>query len=906
MRSTSDAGAGGAQGGDEVDEGGELDSSSVGSFLRGVAFAPPLEPPGGERDRTGETVGRFKLTKLLGRGGMGVVYAASDQTLRREVALKLLRAQAASSQERRWRFLREARSGAALRHPNIAAVLEAGEIDGEVFLAMERVEGRSLRAVLQAAGGALPEVGAARIAREIARGLAAAHEAGVIHRDIKPENVMIGDGGEVKIVDFGLAKLCGAEDVPCGFASTDLATREGGILGTTSYMSPEQARGLPADARSDVFALGVVLFEMLAGERPFRGETPSDVLAAILRDEPSPLASRGVGDALAGVVARCLAKGPSERYADASEVLAALDVAALPEARASRRPRWGRRWAFVAIPAAAAVLTGAWLSLRGAPPRAPEPSAPAPAPRPTAITEVPLPTSTSAGAIEAYKVALQAFRDANWGQAEASLRKAIALDPTFAAAHLRLAIVVTPPGRVGSVGVTPEARAAYRDATRLRGALLPRDRALHSALEPLLGADSPEMTAASRKLAELGKVYPGDAEIVHLCAVYAINDLAELRLAAARRAVELDPDYADAWQALAQTLMRKGDPEGAIAALDRCSSVAPAATDCWFERALVEDGLDRCAEAEAHLRRATSDPHAFPQYFRMRASMLYALGKPREVVAEVLRQAWPRLDPSAVARADQTADRALLAAAYGDFDTASAHAREGLRQIDAQPTLPSHARFSVLLAEIELEAGRVKEAGAVASDFLRRREGWQFGSVLDDPAVYLTRIAARAGAIAEPDVRARRDAWYGAATRVISVDIDRMRAWELAYGTGIEREDEALEALSAWPADIQRPSSAHGIDASLGRALWLGGKHSEAQPHLERHSLRCSRWENILPSMRADLLHGRALEARGDRDRACQVFARILARWGEARPRSVTAEEARRRGRSLGCDANPP
>src|SRR6185503_16699094 len=140
--------------------------------------------------------------------------------------------------------------------------------------------------------------------------------------------------------------------------------------------------------------------------------------------------------------------------------------------------------------------------------------------------------------------------------------KAIALDPTLAAAHLRLAIVKTTPGSVGAFGVMSEARAAYREATRLRGALSPRDRALLAALEPLLGADSPEMTAASRRLAELGKVYPEDAEIFHLCAVYGISDFPELRLAAARRAVELDPEYADAWQMLAQTLVIKGDPEG--------------------------------------------------------------------------------------------------------------------------------------------------------------------------------------------------------------------------------------------------------------------------------------------------------------------------------------------------------
>ncbi|MDC0747075.1 serine/threonine-protein kinase [Polyangium mundeleinium] len=898
MRLPSRAGAGGAQGREE-DEQEALEDSSVGSFLREVALAPPIEPPGAERDRTGETVGHFELTKLLGRGGMGVVYAAFDRTLRREVALKLLRAGATPSEERRRRFLREARSGAAVRHPNIAAVFEAGEIDGEVFLVMERVEGRSLRAVMNAAGGALPTVEAAHIAREMARGLAAAHAASVIHRDIKPENVMIGDGKEVKILDFGLAKLRDAEDAHSAFASTDVATHEGRLLGTTSYMSPEQARGLSADARSDVFALGVVLFEMLAGARPFRGATTTDVLAAILRDAPPPLPSRGAARDLASVVMRCLAKEPSERYADAGALLAALEAAPL---RTPRRPRM----AVLALPVAATALIAAWFSLHAPPSRAPEPSAPSPAPRPTAITDLPLPSSSSTGAIDAYKVALQAFRDANWGQAQASLRKAIELDPTLAAAHLRLAIVLSPPGRVLRMSSSLEARAAYREATRLRGSLTPRDRALLSALEPMLGADPPDMTAASRKLAELGELSPGDAEIFHLCAVYALVDDPSLRLAAARRAVEIDPGFADAWQALAQTLAGKEDLEGAMAALERCAAAAPMATDCWFEHALIETELGRCADAEAHLRRATSDPQALAQYFRMRASMLYALGKPREAVAEVLRQVWPRLDPTQVAWRDETADRANLAAAYGDFEEARAHAREGLREVDGHPALTAHAPFALLLAEIELETGRVKEAAAVATDFLRRHEGWQLGRVLDDPSVYLSRIAARGGAIAEGDVRARRDAWYGVALRSASSADDRTRAWDLAYVAGIEREDEALEALSARPTDVPRLGVSQGFDAGIGRVLWLGGKREEAHPFFERAFRRCSRFEWIMSSMRADLLYGRALEARGAHDRACQAFARILARWGEAKPRSVTAEEARKHARALGCDAGPP
>lgn len=268
----------------------------------------------GDADLIGTSFGRYRVTELLGRGGMGVVYRAWDTMLSRTIALKVLPTTFLENEERRRRFMREARSAAMASAKSIATVYDVGEIDGRPYLAMELVEGRTFRARLLE--GRLSPEEALLVARKIAEGLAAAHRAGVIHRDLKPENVMLDAHGDPKILDFGLAKL---------FAETELeggesATVDGKILGTPAYMSPEQAKGLPVDARTDVFSFGVMLYEMLAGKRPFAGRTTVELLIAIDRDVPSPIP--GLSPALEALVSRCLSKDPSARPADGAALLA--------------------------------------------------------------------------------------------------------------------------------------------------------------------------------------------------------------------------------------------------------------------------------------------------------------------------------------------------------------------------------------------------------------------------------------------------------------------------------------------------------------------------------------------------------------------------------------------------------
>jgi predicted Ser/Thr protein kinase len=284
------------------------------------------QPPLRDEDLVGATLGRFRVLSLLGRGGMGVVYCAEDDALRRRVALKVLPSALVGDGERRARFLREARAAAATTHPTIATVYDVGEDGGRVFVAMELVAGKTLRELLQ--GAPLPIAEVARVGAEIARGLAKAHAAGVIHRDLKPENVMVSAEGQVKILDFGLAKLDEgvgpiAVDAP---TEAPFATEEGRILGTPSYMSPEQIQGGAVDERTDQFSLGVVLYELASGRRPFSGASNVEVFIAVSRDEPAPMSTLrpDVPAALEAIVARCLRKDRAARWASAAELAEAL------------------------------------------------------------------------------------------------------------------------------------------------------------------------------------------------------------------------------------------------------------------------------------------------------------------------------------------------------------------------------------------------------------------------------------------------------------------------------------------------------------------------------------------------------------------------------------------------------
>jgi eukaryotic-like serine/threonine-protein kinase len=279
----------------------------------------------------GRRLGRYEIVSLLGAGGMGEVYRARDTQLGRQVAVKVLGAKAFEDPSHLERFEKEARAVALLSHPNILDIHDFG-VDGEVVYAVtELLEGKNLRERM--GGTSLPLSKALEIGREVAEGLAAAHGKGIVHRDIKPENIFITSTGQVKILDFGIARLKGKplpDPLDAG-TPTATSTVTGPVMGTVGYMSPEQVRGLPAEARSDIFSLGCVLYEMVTGQRAFRAETADDTMLAILHRDPPPMtaARPDVPPALALVVGRCLEKQPEERFESARDVAFALQAVSL-------------------------------------------------------------------------------------------------------------------------------------------------------------------------------------------------------------------------------------------------------------------------------------------------------------------------------------------------------------------------------------------------------------------------------------------------------------------------------------------------------------------------------------------------------------------------------------------------
>src|SRR5215475_13788307 len=400
----------------------------------------------------GRSLGHYQTLSLIGAGGMGEVYMAEDMRLGRKVALKLLPAAFTQDKERVRRFKQEARAASSLNHPNILTIHEIGEASsaegGAHYIVSEFVEGETLRAMLR--GGRLDVGKATAIAEQVASALSVAHEAGIVHRDIKPENVMVRPDGLVKVLDFGLAKLTEAPTRPADSeASTNLSTAPGILMGTVSYMSPEQARGQKVDLRADIFSLGIVIYEMLAGRRPFEGATMSDVIAALLTAEP-PSLGRHCAEATAElerIVGKCLAKDRESRYQSAAELIVELKALQLGQTKGATTRRVevamlrsaSRRWLPIAATALLLVIGLVWfLSWRRSQASHPDQI------RLTSQEQMRLANSRPINptAYDEYLSGRFYANRQNKADNETAIMKlerAVALDPNFAAAHAELA-----------------------------------------------------------------------------------------------------------------------------------------------------------------------------------------------------------------------------------------------------------------------------------------------------------------------------------------------------------------------------------------------------------------------------------------------------------------------------------
>ncbi len=503
---------------------------------------------------SGGTILHYRIARKLGEGGMGVVYKARDTRLDRDVVLKLLRPDVKATAEREHRFLREARSASALNHPGIVTIYDIHHTGSDYVIVMEYVEGTTLSECV--GPGGLPVERAVNYAMQIADSLAAAHEAGIIHRDLKPGNIMVTPKGKVKLLDFGLAKRVSAPGGPEGATASlsTLLTRTGTVMGTLAYMSPEQAAGDEIDIRSDIFSFGVVLYEMLAGRRPFQGDSAVALLREVYSASPPPVASfrTGTPEALDRILVKALAKDREERYQSMAEFARDLDAvarnlaagagpvsvtrsaiepirregpASAPPTSERRRKDSRRRIAAAGVAAlflAAAlgyyVTTKSW---------APKPG------KPFAVTE-------SASPLELYRRGREAlaspFRKGSVDMAIELLRAALAKDPESAPAE-----------------------AALADAYTDKFTYSPDDQWLRLAREAAAGAVKSDDHLAAAHAAH-GSALMLEGEL----------DGAD---AAFRRALDLDPRSVPALVRLAQLRSRQERPIEALSALNTAAGI---------------------------------------------------------------------------------------------------------------------------------------------------------------------------------------------------------------------------------------------------------------------------------------------------------------------------------------------
>jgi tetratricopeptide (TPR) repeat protein len=868
----------------------------------------------------GQHFDRYVIEAVLGRGGMGVVYRAYDPRLERSVALKVLAPRdpagalrSPADADELQRLMREARAAAAFDHPNAVAVHDVGEHDGVPFLAMELVEGRDLRACM--ADATVTREQKVRWLVDVARALHAAHQRGLIHRDVKPENVMVRPDGMVKVLDFGIARRLSTDsakerDRPSEFSTL---TSAGSVVGTPQYMAPEQLRGEPLDGRADQFAWGATAYEVLGGKPPWGAAVEhTPLVAAVLTKEPPPLVGVPVG--MARVVLRALAKDASGRFSSMEEAATALEAAghgATDEAFAptqamnrsvgegrARRPRMVALGGLAVV----AVGLGAWALART---RGVTPAAGAPVPTGggagvVLCNEVPIVETKNAEALTALRTAVQAACDDNPRTAREAYERAVAADPSMAVAHLGLAWAAFSYGEVAA------GRAEILRARELRGSLSARDAELLALLEPVVLGEPPDWretvarcdaAIAERPLDERLYVFRGYFRMQGEDYEGARSDM--------RRASEIDPHDAGVLDALGQTYDEEGKQDEALAAYGRCLAVSRTAVNCVGQLILVEIARGDCAAMAADVGGLIAATGTYETGYRYRADVRASRGAPSETLAAALDQAVERARPD-LREDHKWMYRCNVALWQGDFDAGESSARSRIAALHADATLALHGAAAWGLAQILLEEDRVREAGDVAEDFLERRDLWTAGTLnaplAQDPTPLLIEVARRAGRLTTAQRDAQRDAWVAQWSAAFARP-NKLRALQIAaFVRAVETPQDAADAVQRLPSLL--PITATWYDSGafiLGKAYFLAGRPGDALAPLRRAATSCVGLEHPIETARASLMLGQALAATGDADGACAAYRAVLDRWGKAKGRSVTSQEARTSAAKLGC-----
>ena len=988
----------------------------------------------------GASFARYKVEGSLGDGGMGHVYRAFDTQLHRHVALKLLNvaieAPPSAASPAAELLLREARAAAALNHANAVTVFEVGEHDGVPFMAMELVEGRSLRHWIGRPGVPL----ARRLGWlfGVASALSAAHAAGIVHLDVKPENVIIREDDVAKVLDFGIARRRSFDPELTYPERQDAEkihhlTGGGAIAGTPRYMAPEQIGRLPLDGRTDQFAWGVVAYEVLTGRNPWpQGDDLYSLFYAIVHEGVPPLARvrSDVPDAVSALVARAMSKMRDDRFQSMKELCVALAGAmealqiagrasvaggarstsspseaptlrgadaetigddassdatveieptgpADPKSRPISLPAIVRgdtrrssddglslpglsrnaREAAAAVIAAGGSAFGGSVDDRASSPasersgsshktqrseRAPTPVAPAKGPSrigralagasvlatamigtwiaagrtsappstgaPPSITAVsttsaiaPSSVACNEAATRAYTAGSRALRNGDWEQARKSFADAAAADAECAPAHARLVVMgywMDQPSKT---------RESMRRAVELKARLTDRDQALLKCYEHVLWSTPPDDRAFAACLEQLSEKDPKDAELAYIASDFAPDPNRQRELA--QRALDIDPEYSDAWQGVAVALERLDDEAGALAALDKCVARVTTSMDCLAQRAQVLRHMGRCTELEATGRKwIARSPEASGAHYTL-GSALASEERPRAVVEEALAPRWARLKGTDGAR-NEPLERAALAALWGDFAGAEQHVRamESLAKdgTDVEPRVDA----ALWRIDLGLEAGKLDDVGKLAKDLWDRKAAWDpgarrvgFNVKVEAFEPSLLRALKLTKRMPDAEWAAARTRWEDDAKFLGTLDAEAR--WVLGYAMQIATPEEADAAIKSMPPSIvssmrwttKLPGQL--LFAYAGRALFLSGRLDEGARLLGRAASSCAALEEPMLHTTAQLWFAEALEAKGDKAGACSALAKVARRWPAAASR--TGRLAAEKSRALGC-----
>ncbi|MFO0605377.1 MAG: serine/threonine-protein kinase [Polyangiales bacterium] len=845
----------------------------------------------------GALVGPYRVERRLGGGAAGDVYRAARIDTEEPVALKVLRG---VDGDARSSHAREAAAGAAFRHPNVAAVYDAGEVDGRLWIAMELVEGKTLRAFVGD-----PSVPAARRVAwvaDVARALAAAHDAGLVHRDVKPDNVMVRDDGAVKVLDFGLARLRAADPTLSSWSAA------GRAVGTPAYMAPEQLWGGAVDARCDQWAWALTAWELFAGAVPWPdlGSMPA-VVTAVLHEPIAPLRERcpDAPPALAAAVDRALTRDPAGRFASMHELVASLDVTPTspPAAPLRSAPSPPRRRTALALAGTAIVAVA--LAASRLPRRAPT-VAPTPAAAVTLAT-LPPPLRCERAVNPAYREGLDAIRAGSWLLAHAAFQRAFAVDPSCPEVALRLLVTGY------WVANATERRRWYRLAWQSRGRMRERDRVLLDTFEPTVVREPLDRDEYVRRLRAMAARYPDDAEVWATLAFH--GDDFEARVAAARRALALDPAYPDAWQGMAGALRRLGRTREAAAAYARCRDAVPAAADCATDLASLQLAEGRCAEMLATGRALAAVAPDHPAAYLTVAQAMASLGEAREAVEAAVRQRAAQVTAGPLRAMHEAFDLARSAALYGDFEAARAQARRLAADAAGSADVDGPLRAAWLDVELAREEGRAADGLDAAARFLAGRPAWTGGGVTfryhtfaqyAEPA--MLDDLRRAGRLDD----AARAAGLARWERSLTVEAPQLPLfrWAFTRALGADTAAQAVEALRAAPPEadpgvvITRASVlVLATEAVHGAVALRAGDLTAARASLGRATASCLALEDPFLHTRAWRWLGDVHARAGDVPAACEAYRVVVRRWGASR--SVNARDARAAMASLRCPDVP-